>query len=48
MIKKTFNTDYSATTEKNETKPQAPNFKVIDRVRVSKYKNTFSKGYTEN
>ena len=28
--------------------PKAPMFKVIDRIRVSKYRNIFSKGYTEN
>ena len=28
--------------------PKAPKFKVNDRVRISKYKNIFSKGLTEN
>ena len=27
---------------------EAPKFKVGDRVRITKYKNIFSKGYTEN
>ena len=27
---------------------KAPKFKVNDRVRIAKYKNIFSKGYTEN
>ena len=30
------------------TNPKAPKFKVNDRVRITKYKNIFSKGYTEN
>ena len=28
--------------------PKAPKFKVNDRVRITKYNNIFSKGYTEN
>ena len=31
-----------------ETNPEVPKFKINDRVRITKYKNTFSKGYTEN
>ena len=46
--KKPINADYSASTENTETNPKAPKFKVNDRVRITKYKNTFSKGYTEN
>ena len=34
--------------EKIETNLKAPKFKVNDRVRITNYKNTFSKGYTEN
>ena len=34
--------------ENIETNPKAPKFKVNDRVRIIKYKNIFSKGYTEN
>ena len=34
--------------EKIETNPKAPKFKVNDRVRITKYKNIFSKDYTEN
>ena len=48
LIKKPINADYSALTEKIETNPKAPKFKVNDRVRITKYKNIFSKGYTEN
>ena len=35
-------------TENIEPTPKAPKFKVKDRVRITKYKNVFSKGYTEN
>ena len=38
----------SALTKKIETNPKAPKFKVNDSVRITKYKNIFSKGYTEN
>ena len=34
--------------EKTETNPKAPKFKVNHRVRITKNKNIFSKGYTEN
>ena len=46
--KKSINADYSALTEKIETNPKTPKCKVNDRVRITKYKNIFSKGYTEN
>ena len=46
--KNPINADYSALNEKIETNPKAPKFKVNDRVRITKYKNIFSKGYTEN
>ena len=45
LIKNPINTDYSAFTETNF---KARKFKVNDRVRITKYKNIFSKGYTEN
>ena len=45
---KPVNADYSALTEKIQTNPKAPKFKVNDGVRITKYKNIFSKGYTEN
>ena len=35
-------------TEKFETNLEAPNSKVIDRVRITKSENIFSKAYTEN
>ena len=34
--------------EKIEKNPKAPKLKADDRVRVTIYKNIFSKGYTEN
>ena len=46
--KKTIKADYSVLNEKIETNYKAPKFKVNDRVRITKYKNIFSKGYTEN
>ena len=46
--KKPINADYCALTENIESNPKAPKFKVNDRVRITKYKNIFSKGYTEN
>ena len=46
--KKPINADCSALTEKIETNPKAPKYKVNYRVRVTKYKNIFRKGYTEN
>ena len=46
--KEPTNADYSALTEKIERNPKAPNFKVHDRVRNTKQKNTFTRGYTEN
>ena len=35
-------------TENIESNPKATKFNVNDRVRTTKYKNVFSKGYTEN
>ena len=46
--KKTIDADYSALTGKIETNPKVPKFKVNDRARITKYKNTFSKDYTKN
>ena len=43
--KKPINADYSALTEKIETNL---NDRVNGRVRITKYKNIFSKGCTEN
>ena len=46
--KKPINADYSNLTEKTEINHKAPKFNVNDRVRITKYKNIFSKGNTEN
>ena len=46
--KKPTNADYSALTKKIEANHKAPKFKVNVRVRITKYKNIFSKGYPEN
>ena len=45
--KKPINTDYSALIKEVETS-KSPKFKVGDWVRISKYKNILSKGYTDN
>ena len=46
--KKLINADYSVLNEKIETNFKTPKFKVNDGVRITKYKNIFSKGYIEN
>ena len=46
--KKPINADYSALTEKFGKGHKAPKFKVNDRIRIIKYKNIFSKGYTKS
>ena len=46
--KKRINAHDYPLTENIETKLEAPKFKVNDGVRITKYKNIFSKSYTEN
>ena len=46
--KKPVDTDYSALFEEIETNPKAPTFKVGDRVRITRYKTIFGKGYTKH
>ena len=46
--KNSINADYSALAEKIENNPEVPKFEVNDRVRITKYKNIFSKGFNEN
>ena len=46
--KKPINADYSGLTEKIKTNLEALKFKVNDRVRITMYKNIFSKAYSEN
>ena len=48
ISKKLANADYTVLNEESDTNPIAPKFKVGDRVRITKYKNIFSKDYTEN
>ena len=48
ISKKAIDVDYSALTEKVESSQKTPKFKADDRARITKHKNTFSKGYTEN
>ena len=45
---KPINANYSASTENIKTNPKAHTFKVNDIIRITKYKNIFSKGYNEN
>ena len=46
--KKPINGGYSALTKRIEANSKVPKFKVNDRVRNTKFKNIFSKGYTQN
>ena len=46
--KKPINADYSTFTVKIETSHKASKFKVNDRLRITKYKNIYSKSHTEN
>ena len=48
LFKKPINADYSDLTVKIEKNLKTPNFKVNHRVGITKYKNFFRKGYTEN
>ena len=45
---KNIHGDYSALSSKNKSSHKSPKFKVGDRVRITKYKNIYYKGYTEN
>ena len=47
-IQKTVDAKYSALTEKIEMNTKDPKFKVGNRVRITKCKKIFSKGYTEH
>ena len=46
--KKPINADYSDLSENIESNPKAPKFIVNDTVRITKYKNIYSKSYREN
>ena len=45
---KPIHAEHSGLTEELKSSDKAPKFKVGDRVRITKYKNIFSKGYTKN
>ena len=45
--KKPVNADYSVLTEEIKSSHKAPKFNIGDKVRITKYKNIFSKGYVE-
>ena len=46
LVKKTIDADYSPLTKEIESSHKAPQIKL--RVRITKYNNIFSKGYTNN
>ena len=46
--KKPIHADYSALAEEIESGLKAPKFKVGDSVRITKYENSFGKGYTNS
>ena len=46
--KKVIDAHYAALTEKLEWSHKSPKFKAVDSARITKYKNIFSKGYTDN
>ena len=46
--KNPINADWSALTEEIDKNLKSPKLKVSDRVRITKYKNIFSKDYAEN
>ena len=46
--KKPTHVDYSAWTEETEKNPKAPKFKAGVRVKITKYKDIFSKDYKDN
>ena len=46
--KKDITVDYSDLIEETETSHKSPKFKVGDRIIITTYKNSFSKGYIDN
>ena len=48
ICKEPVNADYSVLTDEIESSHNVPKFKVGDRVRITKYKNIFSKSYSKN
>ena len=48
LTKEPIDGDYCTFTEDIGTNPKSTKFRIGDKVRITKYKNTFSKGYTKN
>ena len=48
ISKKTIDVEYSALTKKLNRSIKLPKFKVLNGVRIAKYKNIVSKGYTKS
>ena len=48
IVKKSVDVGYSALTEEIKTNPKSSKLNVVDRMRITKNKNNFSKVYTEN
>ena len=46
--RKLINVDYSTLTKRIETNSKAPKFKFIDIVRITNYKNSSNRRYTDN
>ena len=46
ICKKPIDANYSTLTEKIESSLKAPKFKMDDKIMITKYKNNFSKYYT--
>ena len=48
ISKKVIHADYSILTDEIESSHKAPKCKVGDIIRITKYNNVFTKGYTEH
>ena len=48
IVKKSVDVDYSALTEEIKKNPKSSKLKIVDRMRIRKNKNNFSKVYTED
>ena len=47
LVEKPIDADYSALNEEIKKNLKVPKFKVDNRVKITKHKNIFSKGYTK-
>ena len=45
--KKPVDANHSTLGKEIQTSPKSPKFQVFDKVRITKYKNIYSKGYAE-